>query len=247
MSCKLMILSLLSGCAGLCVAVWILTRTDSRLNPSFHYDGISNIVSPKVKTYIRAILMLVSLTIFMGGNGIFRFIGACLAAWPVASFARLYWSKHRAYYKRRDAMEQWPNILHYMSVACLSGMDIRDSFSLASSKTKGHLKDELSKVMIRISGGASLKSAIKVIAIEDFPQFRRFANMLSQAEVLGTPIADVLNSLAQEAHILERQEFEARVNALPVKISVVTAFFLLPPVLVVSVVPRVLEFINIAW
>ena len=205
---KLIAVSLTSCCAAMCLAVWLLTRTDSRLSPFVYHVGIRNIVTKRNRVYIQAVLLPVSLLIFARGNVICRFAGICLAVWPVSSLVGLYWLRRRSYYRQRDAMEKWPNMLHYMSVACLAGMDVRDSFRLAAGKTTGHLKKELDKVLIRISGGASLKSAIKAIALEDFPQVRRFMNMLSQAEVLGTPVSDVLNSLAQEAYFLERQEFE---------------------------------------
>ncbi len=35
----------------------------------------------------------------------------------------------------------------------------------------------------------------------------------------------------------EKQQFESRLNSLPVKLSVITVVFLLPPVLIVSIVP----------
>jgi tight adherence protein C len=76
---------------------------------------------------------------------------------------------------------------------------------------------------------------------------RRLRATLVQAESLGTPVADALNALSQEYYILEQQMFETRLNALPLKLSIITVLFLLPPILIISIAPHILAFFNAGW
>ena len=79
------------------------------------------------------------------------------------------------------------------------------------------------------------------------PDVRRLRALLSQSEILGTPVADMLKRLSEEGYDEERRLMEERYNALPVKLSAITVFFLLPPVLAVSVMPHILAFIEAGW
>ena len=57
----------------------------------------------------------------------------------------------------------------------------------------------------------------------------------------------MLKRLSDEGYDEERRAMEERFNALPIKLSAITVFFLLPPVLAVSVLPHILVFIEAGW
>lgn len=105
----------------------------------------------------------------------------------------------------------------------------------------------MDKVSLRVAGGMSLSQALKAMEKDGISEARRLRSMLLQAEVLGTPVSTVLAALSQEADDEERHEMEQRFNALPVKLSVVTVLFLLPPVLIVAIVPHLLIFLKSRW
>lgn len=152
--------------------------------------------------------------------------------------------------KRRrleDASAQWPVMLESMAVAALAGSDLRTAFQTAAKRTTGHFRQDMERVILRLTGGMTLSQAFAGIPSTALPIGSRFLSTITSAEILGTPIAPVLNELAEEALSLQRQEFEARYNALGVKLSVITVVFLLPPVLIVSVAPHLLAFLKAAW
>ncbi len=151
--------------------------------------------------------------------------------------------------RRRNAevMAQWPTLLEGMAVAVIAGMDIRNAFEICSAKTYGVLRQACAKVMLRLHGGLPLPAALIAMEREEIEPATRLRTTLAQAEVLGTPIAEVLSTLSDEYYALEKQQFESRLNSLPVKLSVITVVFLLPPVLIVSIVPHVIAFMGSGW
>lgn len=153
--------------------------------------------------------------------------------------------------KRRSSEEailaQWPTLLEGMAVAVSAGMDVLHAFEICAGKTYGPLREFLEKVVVRIHSGMSLPAALSAIEEEGIGGARRLRATLTQAEVLGTPVSNVLEALAAEYYTIEKQRFEGKINSLPVKLSVITVIFLLPPVLIISVMPHVLSFIATGW
>jgi tight adherence protein C len=154
---------------------------------------------------------------------------------------------HRAKSREAEMKSEWPALLEGMAVASLSGLDLSAAFLASARRVGGALRDEVDKAAVRLAGGTQLSRALLVMAKDGVPGADRLRSLLLRCEVLGTPVADVLESLAAEAITVERQEIEGRFNALPLRLSVVTVLFLLPPVLIVSIAPHVLLFLNSRW
>ncbi len=142
---------------------------------------------------------------------------------------------------------EWPALLEGMAVAVMSGLDMRSAFVTAARRVTGALKPEIEKASARLEGGMQFGQALESLAKAGVPGAERLRSLLLQCDVLGTPVADTLQSLALEAVTVERQEAERRYNALPLKLSVITVGLLLPPVLIVSIAPNILVFLNSRW
>lgn len=170
--------------------------------------------------------------------------GAAIPIWLVSRWA---WRTHVAATRIREMRTQWPLLLESMSVAALSGLGLNTAFEVAAKRVGGCLRAEADNVVLRIGGGLPLSRALDVLVKERVPGAERLASVLLQCEVLGTPVAEVLESLALEAANLERQDMEAKFSTLPLKLSLITVVFLLPPVLIISIAPHVLIFLNTKW
>lgn len=182
---------------------------------------------------------------FMPGGYLHARTGWILAPFKRAQDGLTAWFKKRRL--RSEIMSQWPFILETLSVSALSGMDLVNAFHTAAKKTRGILSQEMEKVDARLMGGMALKDALAIPELAHIGPVDRLRAVLSQAQILGTPVSEVLNNLAQEYHAQERQYFEQRLNALPVKLSVITVVFLLPPLIIVTVVPHILKFMGARW
>jgi pilus assembly protein TadC len=70
---------------------------------------------------------------------------------------------------------------------------------------------------------------------------------IRQAEVTGTPVVEVLSVHAEAARREEHAEKLRLMELVPLKLVVVTAVLLLPSVMIVSIVPHVISFIQSGW
>ncbi len=168
-------------------------------------------------------------------------------AWAVLSYGAMLAEKGRLGKRRESVRTQWPSMLEGMASVAQAGLDLRQSFQMASRRTTGSLRDQMEKVNRRLEGGQSLGKALSAMERGGVTQAKRLSSMLMQAEILGTPVSMVLKSLAEEAQDAIHQEDQERFNSLPVKLSVVTVVFLLPPVLIVSIMPHILSFLRSRW
>ncbi|MBP8613469.1 MAG: type II secretion system F family protein [Firmicutes bacterium] len=155
----------------------------------------------------------------------------------------LVWRRRRS----QEVISQWPTFLEELAVTVMAGIDARRAFEICSLKTHGYLKQISERTVLKLQSGASLAVALESMEKEGIEPARRLRATLVQAESLGTPVADALNALSQEYYILEQQMFETRLNALPLKLSIITVLFLLPPILIISIAPHILAFFNAGW
>jgi pilus assembly protein TadC len=170
-----------------------------------------------------------------------------LLAVGIAYVAQHAFRDHKRKRRLREIRREWPFLIESMAVATLSGMGPGDAFQSAAKRARGAMREETDKVVLRLMGGASLSGALSAMEGCGLPDVRRLRALLSQSEILGTPVADMLKRLSEEGYDEERRLMEERFNALPVKLSAITVFFLLPPVLAVSVMPHILAFIEAGW
>lgn len=147
----------------------------------------------------------------------------------------------------REAEWEWPIFVESMAVAVGAGLDLRTAFKYSVSGTHGLLRKELEKVSLRLASGMPLGKALLSLERDGLKFAERLRSALVRAELLGTPVAALFDSLVQEHQTRQRQMMEKRLNALPVRLSVICALLLLPPVFIVSVVPHVIAFIGTKW
>lgn len=229
------------------IGYWWASRKSSRLTPTMPTDSRSP------EALLRSRWFTVGPWVALGASVLLQSVGF-KGPWISVSFA---WSaltfivSRKAASKKRKWIEeikaQWPLMLEGMATASASGLDLRTSFQAAAKRTTGALRQEMDKVSLRAAGGLSLSQALMAMEKDGIQDARRLRSMLVQAEVLGTPMSTVLTALAEEADDEARQESEHRFNALPIKLSLVTVAFLLPPVLIVAIVPHLLVFLRSRW
>ncbi|MBE3519150.1 MAG: type II secretion system F family protein [Firmicutes bacterium] len=148
---------------------------------------------------------------------------------------------------RQEIASEWPAFLEGVVVALTSGLELPDALDAASRMVRGPLRTEMERVLLDVRTGKPVHRCLGDLAARlGLPGVSRFHFVLSQAELLGTPLAETCTVLAEEAYNEIRQEMEYKLNALPVKLAIVTSVLLLPPVVLITIAPGVLAFLG-AW
>lgn len=146
---------------------------------------------------------------------------------------------------RQKVAGEWAAFLEGVVVALTSGLELPDALDAASRMVRGPLRTEMERVLLDIRIGKPVHRCLGDLSARlGLPGVSRFHFVLSQAELLGTPLAETCTVLAEEAYNEIRQEMEYKLNALPVKLAIVTSVLLLPPVVLITIAPGVLAFLG---
>lgn len=195
---------------------------------------------------IGSILVLCSVGAFILGlpAGFFSAIEfAVLSAASVYVFARFNLTSRIT--RRREALESnMPDVLDIMSASVSAGLGFDQALSHVIDHYSGPLVDEFVIVLKEMSVGRSREAALQALAERvDVDAISTFVNAVIQADKLGIPIANVLQTQAVSIRQYRRQAVEEKAAKLPVKILLPLVGFIFPALLVVLLGPAVLSII----
>ncbi|MBX6350335.1 MAG: type II secretion system F family protein [Clostridia bacterium] len=144
---------------------------------------------------------------------------------------------------RRSAEAEAADLLDLAACLAASGFPARRALrgaavfggGLSWSVRRAAVVDEL--------GGSFLEALESACAALGIPEGRSLVRALRSAETLGTPLARVLREEAERSRERRRMAVARAADALPFQLALVTTLFLLPSLLVVSLVPSVINFL----
>lgn len=196
---------------------------------------------------IGAILVLCALGGFILGlaAGLLQAIEfALMAAAAVYVFSRFNLTSRAT--RRREALEaNMPDVLDIMSASVSAGLGFDQALSHVVEHYSGPLVDEFRIVIKEMSVGRSREAALEAMAERiDTDPISTFVNAITQADKLGIPIANVLQTQSNSIRQYRRQAVEEKAAKLPVKILLPLVGFIFPALLVVLLGPAVLSIMN---
>jgi tight adherence protein C len=149
---------------------------------------------------------------------------------------------------RRLRREALPEFLDLLVLSLEGGYNLHRSFELAADKASPALAEVLGRARDQVLLGWGYGRALQKVALEEgLPELHALGRTVRTAELLGTPLAESLRELASEWRWKRRQETLARLELLPLKITLVAALLLFPPVLLLVLLPNVALFFRLRW
>jgi tight adherence protein C len=132
-----------------------------------------------------------------------------------------------------------------LSVSMEAGLGFDSALVKIGERLKGPLVDELGIVLIEVQLGRPRRDALKNLAdrssLEDL---RTFVSSIIQAEQLGIPIKNVLNSQAHQLRVTRRQRAEEKAMKAPVKMMIPLVVFVFPVLFIILLGPAVIDIMN---
>jgi tight adherence protein C len=148
--------------------------------------------------------------------------------------------------KRKTAIgNRLPDFLDMVSTTVEAGVALNSALAIANSSIKGPLADELGMVLSDVRLGRNRADAFNSMA-QRVHQVDLSALVMAivQTERLGGNIGQVLDELAIEARARRLQRAEEIAAALPVKMVLPMAFFMLPALFVMIFAPVVAQLVG---
>lgn len=149
--------------------------------------------------------------------------------------------------KLKLAAFELPEILELMSVSLSAGDGIYGALNRVIPRAHGVLADSLKKSLAALELGADLDAELQGLA-KRLPQrqIAEFTSKLSIALRRGTPLAQMLRSLAESSRSEQRNELLKQVGRNETRMLIPLVFLILPVTVLFAVYPS-LQLLNIDY
>jgi tight adherence protein C len=153
--------------------------------------------------------------------------------------------------RRKDLIQRTlPDALDMLTVCVEAGLAFESALLRVSERWPGPLSEEFARVVTEVRLGVARSQALRRMSTRcDSPDVGSFVAVLVQADSMGTSIAQVIHSQADQIRVLRRQRAEEKANKAPIKVLIPMVLFIFPALFVVILgpgVPRILEGLSSA-
>lgn len=153
---------------------------------------------------------------------------------------------HHFMQKRQEAITgAFPEALDMLLICVASGSSLTSAFQRVGQEFREFskpLSEEFRYLTLELQAGISRAEAFRNLADRvNLPEVGTLVSLLIQSETLGASLSKTLRIHAEEMRKDRMNKAEELANKLPVKISAVTALFILPCVFVVVLTPAVIQ------
>ena len=147
----------------------------------------------------------------------------------------------------RAAMAELPEILELMSVALSAGDGLFGALARVIPRSNGVLAEALKQILLALELGADLETELAWLA-KTLPQRQiiEFANKLSLALRRGTPLSQMLRSLAESTRSELRNDQLKQAGRNETRMLIPLIFLILPVTVLFAVYPS-LQLLNIDY
>ena len=158
------------------------------------------------------------------------------------------WLRSRVAERRQRITESFPNALDMMQVAVEAGL----GFDAAMTRVGNELIEiapdiayEFLSVQHQVQAGRPRQAAMRDMAQQTgVDVVTSFANVVHQSMQFGTSMSEALTTYAEEMRQFRELKAQEMANKLPVKLSGVMATLMLPALIMLTIGPTVIRYIN---
>lgn len=156
---------------------------------------------------------------------------------------------HHFTQKRQEAiMTSFPEALDMLLICVASGSSLTAAFQRVGQEFREvskPLSDEFRYMTLELQAGISRAEAFRNLGDRiNLPEVNTLVSLLIQSESLGASMSKTLRIHADEMRKERINKAEEMANKLPVKISAVTALFILPCVFIVVLTPAAIQVVR---
>lgn len=169
-----------------------------------------------------------------------------MAGLAIGYFLPEIWLNNTIKKRQGKIRKDLPNIIDLLNLCVGGGLD----FMLAVNRVVKDLKpcdltQELGEVYRETQMGKTRRDALKNFAWRvDMPEVHSFVRTLTQADRMGTPLAEALNLQAEEMRVRRFQNGESMALKAPIKLLFPLFAFILPVVMIIVGGPIILQFMR---
>lgn len=155
------------------------------------------------------------------------------------------WVARKGEARQNDIRRTLPETIDLMAIAVQAGMGLEGAIELVARKLPGALGEELHRMLQEIQLGSSRRQALQKLRDRtEISELSTFAMALIQADTIGSPVAEVLQTHASEMRLLRRQRAREIAAKLPVKLLFPLLLTIFPALMVIVIGPAIVSIIE---
>jgi tight adherence protein C len=150
--------------------------------------------------------------------------------------------------RKAVAAQEMPYALELMALCVTSGMSLMQAIEMVGTHGRGEFYEAILSAHRDYAAGMSRIEVLQRLK-QRLPctTMHSLVSAIKQAEVTGTPIAEILQVHSEAARHEEHTRRLRAMELVPLQLVIVTVLLLLPSVLIVSMVPHVIAFTKGGW
>ena len=161
------------------------------------------------------------------------------------AFIPFLWLSRRVRGRQLAIRRSLPDAFDLMTTCVEAGLGLDSAFHRVSQKLKGPVSDEFAEMLREVAMGKARRDALRDMGDRTgVADLQTFANMIVQAEELGTSLGTALRAQAADMRMRRRQRAEEEARRAPAKMVFPLVFFILPSLFVVILGPVVIELVK---
>lgn len=155
------------------------------------------------------------------------------------------WVARKGEERQESIRRDLPETIDLMAIAVQAGMGLEGAIELVARKLPGPLGDELHRLLQEIQLGSSRRQALQKLRDRtEVSELSTFAMALIQADAIGSPIAEVLQTHSHEMRLLRRQRARETAAKLPVKLLFPMLLCIFPALMIVVIGPAIVQIVD---
>ena len=155
------------------------------------------------------------------------------------------WLQGRMKQRQDTITRALPDALDMLTICVEAGLAFESAMQRVSEQWKGGLSEEFARVVSEIRLGVPRGQALRRLSQRcEVPDVSSFVAVLVQSDSMGTSIANVLRSQADQMRVLRRQRAEKKANKAPIKVIMAMLMFIFPSLFIVILGPAVPKIIE---
>ena len=184
----------------------------------------------------------------VGGLSTFGLAQIACVLCAIGFFAPTAWLRGRIAERKQAITEAFPNALDLIQIGVEAGLGFDQALMRVANEIRPvapDLADEILLAQNEIQAGRDRDQALLHMARRSgVDEVSSFVNVVLQSARFGTPMSDALKTYAEEMRTTRELKAQEKANKLPVQMSAVMASLMLPAIIMLSLGPVVIRYMD---
>lgn len=184
----------------------------------------------------------------VGGLSTFGLAQIACVLCAIGFFAPTAWLRGRIAERKQAITEAFPNALDLIQIGVEAGLGFDQALMRVANEIRPvapDLADEILLAQNEIQAGRDRDHALLHMARRSgVDEVSSFVNVVLQSARFGTPMSDALKTYAEEMRTTRELKAQEKANKLPVQMSAVMASLMLPAIIMLSLGPVVIRYMD---